>query len=966
MTKVGVIGQVAAKDMSSLNTVMLKISNSSEFASTKLAEASLELVKAGIKGAQATKVLGDVSNLATASQADLTEAMMATISTTKAFNLAMDDSNRVVNVMQGAISGSTIGFEDFVEAMKYVAPIAASMGMSIEEASVLIAKLGDMGLKGSIAGTTLKNALLNLLAPGDSVNNVLKKFEGRSMTLTEVLIALQEEGVSMADILETMQMRAITGAVGIGQYGVATKDTADSIQAFIERLRMQGDVVKEAADKIREGSLLNQLTQLGNAFINIFTVMSTSLEGTGAIEGIEKLKKGLIDIQDYLTNNPEVVIKFINNVSDLAYVLGKVLVTALKFTVEHLQEIEIVLGAIVATKFLAGIKALVDMYGLLGPAATAAKLGLAGVTAPLLAIAAAGTSAYIVLDQLTAAMERTAKRSEELASKAGLQAKIDFTLAMKTEGSLLSALEKRELLLNRIAETEKFAKKQDPYAHKLGMSAGEAGQATEYRRLMEDKKELAELDKQAQKVLEKNVALIKEQTGIDVGPYFQNFNASLMDWTKLNAQLNKELEAFDKVSKDLKTTPAASNLDLGKPKPKGTGSGSGGSSMSLLTPDVGESLKQMEEWTRDIFAAGRTQTELLGTKLGRAYVEGYVDQLGSSVSLVSEALKMMTDAPIADIIPEFKMNKTLSSGTSNDTSQILSTGGSLDMTMNLSQMGEMVDRQKVLAELSEFNIKKVGEHVQETQEGIQALQEYSEEYMVSAMEYTKEYYIGQGEAFLEATQMGIDMLTTLNEAAMQKAEKRHNKEMANLARQRDFSVAMAGESATKRAIIESDFRKMESQLLKEKENEEAEYNRKQKAYAIINAIINTALAVTKALSSVSPPASYVLAAMSGAMGAVQIATIASQNYRTGGMIDGQGNSTSDSIPIMASRGEYMLNSGTVDAVGGELGVQQMIDSYLGNAPKPGRSYTVYVENAYGHKEFVRELAKELAVEEDRW
>jgi hypothetical protein len=106
--------------------------------------------------------------------------------------------------------------------------------------------------------------------------------------------------------------------------------------------------------------------------------------------------------------------------------------------------------------------------------------------------------------------------------------------------------------------------------------------------------------------------------------------------------------------------------------------------------------------------------------------------------------------------------------------------------------------------------------------------------------------------------------------------------------------------------------------------------------------------------------------MSGAMGAVQIASIASQNYRTGGMIDGQGNSTSDSIPIMASRGEYMLNPGTVDAVGGELGVQQMIDSYLGNAPKPGRSYTVYVENAYGHKEFVRELAKELAVEEDRW
>jgi hypothetical protein len=542
---------------------------------------------------------------------------------------------------------------------------------------------------------------------------------------------------------------------------------------------------------------------------------------------------------------------------------------------------------------------------------------------------------------------------------------------MKTEGSLLSALEKRELLLNRIAETEKFAKKQDPYAHKLGMSKGEAGQSAEYRRLLEDKKELAELDKQAQKVLEKNVALIKEQTGIDVGPYFKNFNASLMDWTKLNAQLNKELEAFDNVSKDIKTTPAASALNLGKKKPDGS-DGSGGSFTPLSTT---EQLDQLAKYTEDLFGSFKLKFDTNGLDQAAEFASKRIGDM-MNIRIPEAAFALSTTSNLVQSDP-MEDNFGWGDASTFGKSSSVKLGGSAsnpDYAARFVSIQEQeIANAKLFLELDSRKIDNLSKYTDEYNEMVTATAERAaeafiadEEARIASVEAMKEYYIGQGESFLEATQMGIDMLTTLNEAAMQKAEKRHNKEMANLARQKDYSVAMAGESATKKAIIESDFRKMESQLLREKEAEEAEYNRKQKAYAIVNAIINTALAVTKALSSVSPPASYVLAAMSGAMGAVQIASIASQNYRTGGMIDGQGNSTSDSIPIMASRGEYMLNAGTVDAVGGELGVQQMIDSYLGNAPKPGRSYTVYVENAYGHKEFVRELAKELAVEEDRW
>ena len=56
---------------------------------------------------------------------------------------------------------------------------------------------------------------------------------------------------------------------------------------------------------------------------------------------------------------------------------------------------------------------------------------------------------------------------------------------------------------------------------------------------------------------------------------------------------------------------------------------------------------------------------------------------------------------------------------------------------------------------------------------------------------------------------------------------------------------------------------------------------KKKAFAITQAIINTAIAVTSALTE-TPPYSYILAAISAAAGAVQIGVISAQQFKQGG------------------------------------------------------------------------------------
>lgn len=79
-----------------------------------------------------------------------------------------------------------------------------------------------------------------------------------------------------------------------------------------------------------------------------------------------------------------------------------------------------------------------------------------------------------------------------------------------------------------------------------------------------------------------------------------------------------------------------------------------------------------------------------------------------------------------------------------------------------------------------------------------------------------------------------------------------------------------------------------------------------KVAAIAQGLINTYLAVTKALAEIPPPASYVVAGASLAMGLSYVAQI--KSLAGGGFVSGPGTGMSDSIPARLSNGEFVINA----------------------------------------------------------
>ncbi|GAB3284402.1 hypothetical protein GCM10027347_61350 [Larkinella harenae] len=162
--------------------------------------------------------------------------------------------------------------------------------------------------------------------------------------------------------------------------------------------------------------------------------------------------------------------------------------------------------------------------------------------------------------------------------------------------------------------------------------------------------------------------------------------------------------------------------------------------------------------------------------------------------------------------------------------------------------------------------------------------------------------------------------------------------------QQDAALKSAGNNAELRAAIEEDYQKKREQL--EKEGAE-----KRRRIARVEALINTGVAVTKALTGAPPPFNAILAAVVAAQGIAQQVLIDQQKFAQGGvyssnrngpMVKGPGTGTSDSINAKLSNGESVNTAKATSMFGPLLSFLNQLGggrAYPGH-PSLGSGYTV--------------------------
>lgn len=241
MNKVKALTGATGDAIAALEAEALKLGSTTSFSASQAADAMAFFGQAGWDTNQILAATGPTLDLAAASGTDL--AMTADIMSNVmgGFNIKATEAAKVSDILAKATAKGNINMEMIGETMKDAAPVAEKWGASLTEVAALTAKLGDAGIQGSKAGTTLKNMFLNLASPTAQVKkvmqglgvNVVDPATGKLRKMTDVLVdmnkAFKSKGINDAQKLsilnEVFGARAIAGA-GVLINAVETMDQA--------------------------------------------------------------------------------------------------------------------------------------------------------------------------------------------------------------------------------------------------------------------------------------------------------------------------------------------------------------------------------------------------------------------------------------------------------------------------------------------------------------------------------------------------------------------------------------------------------------------------------------------------------------------------------------------------------------------------------------------------------------------
>ncbi|EFB2459762.1 phage tail tape measure protein, partial [Escherichia coli] len=143
----------------------LKLGSETQFTASDAASGQSFLAMAGFTPQAIQAALPGVLNMALAGGVELGETADIGSNILTQFNLTADQMDRVGDTLTAAFTRTNTDLRALGETMKYTGPVAAKLGISLEEAAAMAGMLANNGLRGSDAGTAMRASLSRLASP---------------------------------------------------------------------------------------------------------------------------------------------------------------------------------------------------------------------------------------------------------------------------------------------------------------------------------------------------------------------------------------------------------------------------------------------------------------------------------------------------------------------------------------------------------------------------------------------------------------------------------------------------------------------------------------------------------------------------------------------------------------------------------------------------------------------------------
>ena len=202
------------KNMAALTLKAKEEGLRTRYSALDAAKGETYLAYAGWTTPQITAALPSMLDLAaSADMSDLGRVADITSDIMMAFKMPAEQAQKMADVLTYTVTHSNQNLEQLYESMKYAAPIAKAFGSSLEETAAMSKFMADAGIKGSMAGTSMRAIMTRLVAPPKTIT---KTMEENGITLDDAnkewlnanLIAQQELDMRLNENLTAGQQMA--------------------------------------------------------------------------------------------------------------------------------------------------------------------------------------------------------------------------------------------------------------------------------------------------------------------------------------------------------------------------------------------------------------------------------------------------------------------------------------------------------------------------------------------------------------------------------------------------------------------------------------------------------------------------------------------------------------------------------------------------------------------------------------
>ena len=555
MSRVQAIASATKDELQQLTNQAIELGAETSFSATEVAEGMENLASAGFTTEEIMKAMPGLLDLAASSGTELATASEIAASAIRGFGLEADKSGHIADVFAEAAARTNAQTEDMGEAMKYIAPVANTMGISLEETAAAIGIMSDAGIKGSQAGTSLRGALTRLTKPTDKMLGIMEDLgisfydnEGKMKSLTEMVSMLQKATKGLTDEQKQNALTILFGTESLSGMLSLINRGSDELENMTKSFKKADGAAEKMADTMLDntaGSLESLSGSIESAGIAVQKALSPE---------IKKLAKQIQDLVDSFTNLSEE--EQLNIIKTVALVAGigpliKILGTTGKALGTVTKGIGTFSQAIVVMKnnTTSSSTAVNNLANILKFIASPAGIATT-------AIAAVATGIAILKARVDEEMESMREATTEIENS--VSARQDALDAInKQQDANLAEINNVKQLKDELSElVNENGKVKDGYEARAKFILNQLNEAlgTEYKLngdIIDSYKELQ--DNIDELVLKKEAQIILEASEEKYKEAIQNKTKAYEDYVKTQEQINELQEKYNKLQEDAKT-----------------------------------------------------------------------------------------------------------------------------------------------------------------------------------------------------------------------------------------------------------------------------------------------------------------------------------------------------------------------------------------------------------------------------